>query len=238
MCQSFRLMAVFPERAAFPERFRRNFQKAEKRFFTKELMSTFSILSIGYDAPLLESRNNVLRSHGFRVAGARSRREAILLCGSGSFDLAMLCTSILPADADRLQRDLEIMNPGISVFNFSTWDEMGLPRDPGSLMKAVQAMSNRRNGQRSASEDGELQNMLRRAQQRIDQQQALNEFRQQLFAGLRQQPNGDSGKFVAGSNGNGQSADPGHGNGKKGPGSDGHAAQSEDHAGESDEHHD
>jgi DNA-binding response OmpR family regulator len=162
-------------------------------------MFPFSILSIGYDGPLLDSRSSLLRSKGFRVASARSRHEAIMLCGASSFDLVMLCTSIPPADADRLQRDLEIMRPGISTFNFAVWDQLGLPRDPESLLKAVQAIRNQRNGHKTASEDGELQEILMRAQHRIEQQQALAEFRRQLQSVLSQRP--DEGTSAAGPDG-------------------------------------
>ena len=152
-------------------------------------MAGFSIISIGYDAALLDSRNDLLRSNGFRVASARSRHEAVMLCGAGSFDLVLLCTSIPSADADRLQRDLEIMRPGISTFNFAVWDQVGLPRNPESLVKAVRAIFNQRTGRKTASEDGELQEILKRAQHRIEQAQAVAEFRRQLQSMLDQKQN-------------------------------------------------
>src|SRR5258706_10795077 len=132
-------------------------------------MATFSILSIGYDGPLLDSRNSILRSNGFRVARARNRHEAVMLCGAGPFDLVLLCNSIPPADAKRLHRDIEIMRPRVSIFNFAIWDEIGLPRDPEPLLRAVQGVFNRRNGQRSPSQHGELQDIPRRQRQRVQQ---------------------------------------------------------------------
>jgi DNA-binding response OmpR family regulator len=60
------------------------------------------ILSIGYDEPLLLTRQYILQQAGFTVVSALRLEEAIRHCKHQKFDLIVLGHSIPPTDKTRL----------------------------------------------------------------------------------------------------------------------------------------
>ena len=60
------------------------------------------ILSIGFDSPMLETRNLVLQSARYRVASALSIRKAVERFQASDFDLVILCYSVPRKDRERL----------------------------------------------------------------------------------------------------------------------------------------
>jgi CheY-like chemotaxis protein len=65
-------------------------------------MSQTLVLSVGSDAVLLDTRDQILRTAGYVVISAASINEAVHLYRDGDFDLVVLCHSLPAKDCERL----------------------------------------------------------------------------------------------------------------------------------------
>jgi len=65
---------------------------------------SFRILSISYDAMLLQTRQHLLEKEGFSVVSAEGFAEALERCGAGRFDLVVMGHSIPHKDKEALLR--------------------------------------------------------------------------------------------------------------------------------------
>ncbi len=72
------------------------------------------ILCAGCYESLQLARSLVLQQAGFETEAVTSP-EAAVSAARGQFDLAVICDSFSPFDAERLARDLRTVSPGIRI---------------------------------------------------------------------------------------------------------------------------
>lgn len=101
-----------------------------------------TILSVGTDPGLLNSRNAVLRHAGYHVVCARSRHEAVMAVADSAIEVAVICFSIPADEAHKLAHDLEIVNPRVRVLVLNDFESMALREEatsPAFLLHMIRA---------------------------------------------------------------------------------------------------
>lgn len=85
-----------------------------------------TILSVGTDEVLLNSRNEVLRHAGYTVIPARNCHEAVVAATSHSIDIAVICFSFSQEEASKIAHDLEVVNPNLRSLVLNDFENVAL----------------------------------------------------------------------------------------------------------------
>lgn len=101
-----------------------------------------TILSVGLDDGLLNSRNAVLRHAGYHVIAARNRHEAIMAAADSGIEIAVICFSFPSDEAHKLAHDLEVVNPHLHAMVLNDFDSLTLREEasrPDFLLHMIRA---------------------------------------------------------------------------------------------------
>lgn len=113
--------------------------------------SSIRVLSISDDEAVLSSRELILRKDGYEIVSITSS-DLLTVSEIRSFDVAVICHSVKPANAIAIVDRLRRYNPSIRLLRVNSriypidpfYDvDSGVLVGPGALLKAVKALLDR-----------------------------------------------------------------------------------------------